>query len=139
MTTAPSEALKLYGTEQEVPPARTLSAGALTAWLHCVAAEAAQDNVTLNVLKPPPFWRSLPDTGRVRSGSAPAPGGVAAPLARTGPEDRHLPPASEVLSAEEVAAVAAFHLSDRARGVYGRTLEMGAAMAVRRRPNEAGA
>ncbi|MDE0213647.1 MAG: SDR family NAD(P)-dependent oxidoreductase [Deltaproteobacteria bacterium] len=118
---------------------RAATAGALTAWLHCVAAEAAQDNVTLNVLKPPPFWRSLPDTGRVRSGSAPAPGGVAAPLARTGPEDRHLPPASEVLSAEEVAAVAAFHLSDRARGVYGRTLEMGAAMAVRRRPNEAGA
>ena len=33
MTTAPSEALKLYGTEQEVPPAQTLSAGALTASL----------------------------------------------------------------------------------------------------------
>ena len=33
MTTAPSEALKRYGTEQEVPPAQTLGAGALTASL----------------------------------------------------------------------------------------------------------
>ena len=33
MTTAPSEALTLYGTEQEAPEARTLSAGALTATL----------------------------------------------------------------------------------------------------------
>ena len=33
MTTAPSEALKLYGTEQEAPAARTLSAGALSASL----------------------------------------------------------------------------------------------------------
>ena len=33
MTTAPSEALTLYGTEQERPEARTLTAGALTAEL----------------------------------------------------------------------------------------------------------
>ena len=33
MTTAPSEALTLYGTEQERPEARTLAAGALTATL----------------------------------------------------------------------------------------------------------
>ena len=33
MTTAPSEALKLYGTEQEAPAARVLGAGALTASL----------------------------------------------------------------------------------------------------------
>ena len=33
MTTAPSEALKLYGTEDEVPPVQTLRAGALTASL----------------------------------------------------------------------------------------------------------
>ena len=33
MTTAPSEALTLYGTEQEAPEARTISAGALTATL----------------------------------------------------------------------------------------------------------
>ena len=33
MTTAPSEALTLYGTEQEAPAARTLAAGALTASL----------------------------------------------------------------------------------------------------------
>ncbi|MDE2991117.1 MAG: hypothetical protein OXU21_08635, partial [Chloroflexota bacterium] len=33
MTTAPSEALALYGTEQEAPEARTLRAGALTAEL----------------------------------------------------------------------------------------------------------
>ena len=48
MTTAPSEALKLYGTEQEVPAARTLRAGALTAvldagklrWIRFGGAEA---------------------------------------------------------------------------------------------------
>ncbi len=33
MTTAPTEALKLYGTEEEPAAARTLSAGALTAEL----------------------------------------------------------------------------------------------------------
>ena len=33
MTTAPTEALKLYGTEQEAPAARTLRAGALSAEL----------------------------------------------------------------------------------------------------------
>ena len=33
MTTAPSEALTLYGTEQEAPEARTITAGALTATL----------------------------------------------------------------------------------------------------------
>ncbi len=33
MTTAPSEALRLYGTEEEAPAARTLGAGALTATL----------------------------------------------------------------------------------------------------------
>ncbi len=33
MTTAPSEALTLYGTEQEAPEARTITAGALTAEL----------------------------------------------------------------------------------------------------------
>ena len=48
MTTAPSEALKLYGTEQEAPAARTLSAGGLTAaldagklrWIRYGGAEA---------------------------------------------------------------------------------------------------
>ncbi len=48
MTTAPSEALKLYGTEQEAPAARILSAGALTAsldagkvrWIRCGGTEA---------------------------------------------------------------------------------------------------
>ncbi len=48
MTTAPSEALKLYGTEQEAPAARTLGAGALTAsldagklrWIRFGGAEA---------------------------------------------------------------------------------------------------
>ena len=83
---------------------RAATGGALTAWLHCVAAEAARDDVTLNVLKPPPFWRR------------PAP--------------------SEVLSAGEIAAVAAFFLSDRARGVYGRTFELGAAGAPGRLPND---
>lgn len=123
-------------TEESV---RTATGAALAAWLHCVAAEVAQDNVTLNVLKPPPFWRSPAAAGRVRSESAPAPGGVGAPRAGTAPEDRYPPRASEVLSAGEVAAVAAFLLSDLARGVCGRTLEMGAATGVRRRPNEAGA
>ena len=48
MTTAPSEALRLYGTEDEVPPAQTLGAGALTAsldagklrWIRFGGAEA---------------------------------------------------------------------------------------------------
>ena len=48
MTTAPSEALKLYGTEQKAPTARTLTAGALTAeleagklrWIRYGGAEA---------------------------------------------------------------------------------------------------
>ena len=118
---------------------RAATAGALTAWLHCVAAEAARDGVTLNVLKPPPFWRRPTPTAGVRPESDPATGGVCPPLAGTGPEDKGPSRASEVISAGEVAAVAAFLLSDLARGVCGRTLKMGAATAVRRRPDEAGA
>lgn len=105
---------------------RAVTGAALAAWLHSVAVEAARDNVTLNVLKPPPFWRRVAATGRGRPESDPAPGVAGGPLAGTGPEHRHPPLASEVLSAEEVAAVAAFHISDRARGVYGRTLDLGA-------------
>lgn len=112
-----------HGAEESV---RAATGAALTAWLHCVAAAAARDNVTLNVLKPPPFWRRPADGGRVRAESGPAPGGVSPALAGTCPEDKDPPPASAVLSAEEVAAVAAFLLSDRARGVYGRTLGLDA-------------
>lgn len=98
------------GTEGSL---RAATGAALAAWLHYVAAEAAQDNVTLNVLKPPPIWRRHAPTGRAELESA-----------------------SEALSTEEVAAVAAFLLGDRARGVYGRTLELGAVLALRRRPGE---
>ena len=74
-----------------------VAAAALPTWLRSVAAEVAADNVTLNVLEPPP---------------ARAPGPVGA---------------GEVLSASEVAAVAAFLLSERARGWYGSTIRLGAA------------
>lgn len=120
------------GAEESV---RAATGAALTAWLHCIAAEAARDNVTLNVLTPPPFWRRPAPAGRVRPESGQAPGGVGPALADTVPEDGDSPRASDVLSSEEVAAVAAFLLSDRARGVYGRTLELGAAMAPGRHPN----
>ena len=48
MTTAPTETLRLYGTEEEVPPARMLRAGALTAaldagklrWIRVAGVEA---------------------------------------------------------------------------------------------------
>ncbi len=113
---------------------RAATDAALTAWLHGVATEAAQDNVTLNVLKPPPFWRRPIRAGRVRPESDPAPGEPEPPPAGTAIGDRRPCRESDVPSAGEVAAVAAFLLSDCARSVYGRTLELGAVMS--RLPND---
>ena len=115
---------------------RSVAGAALTAWLRWVAAEVAQDNVTLNVLKPPPFWRRPAPAGRVPDKSVPDKSGVSLPLAGAGPQDTDPPPASGTLSPGEIAAVAAFLLSDRARGVRGRTIELGAAMTRRRLPND---
>ena len=61
----------------------SVTGAALSAWLESTAADAAGDNVTLNVLKP------------------------------------------ASLSVPEVAGVATFLLSDRAGGLYGKTIEMG--------------
>lgn len=76
---------------------------ALPAWLPSVAAEVARETVTLNVLKPGPLWKTA----------------GAHPLA----------PAGEV-TVSEVAAVATFLLSDPARGLCGRTIELGAAASL---------
>ena len=88
----------------------------MPAWLQSVAAEVARENVTL-VLKPAPVWRTTGDKDPPAAGPMPGPAG-------------------ETLSVSEVAAVAAFLLSDPARGLYGRTIEFGSGSAVslRRRP-----
>ena len=95
----------------------SVTSAALPAWLQSVAAEVARENVTLNVLKPAPVWRTTGDKDPPPAGPRPGPAG-------------------ETLSVSEVAAVAAFLLSDPARGLYGRTIEFGSGSAVslRRRP-----
>ena len=80
----------------------SVNSAALPAWIHSVAPEAARENVTLNVLMPAPAWRPMGPEPE-QADSVPTYGG-------------------ETLSA---AAVAAFLLSDCARGVYGRTIELG--------------
>ena len=97
----------------------SVTSAALPAWLQSVAAEVARENVTLNVLKPAPVWRT--------TGDKDPPAGL-----RPGPA------AGETLSVSEVAAVAAFLLSDPARGLYGRTIEFGggSAVSLRRRPQD---
>ncbi len=122
----------LDGTEDSV---RAVAGAALTAWLRSVAAEVARDNVTLNVLRPPPFWRRPAPTGRVPAESGSHTSGVSPPLAGAGPVERHPPQAHDTLSPEEIAAVAVFLLSDRARGVRGRTIELGADTTPRRIPH----
>ena len=95
----------------------SVTSAALPAWLQSVAAEVARENVTLNVLKPAPVWRTTGDKDPPVASPRPAPAG-------------------ETLSVSEVAAVAAFLLSDPARGLYGRTIEFGSggAVSLRRRP-----
>ncbi len=80
----------------------SVASAALHAWLRSAAGEAARENVILNVLVPGPVRRPV------------VPGAGPAGFAPTA-----------TLSAVEVAAVAAFLLSDRASGLYGRTLELG--------------
>lgn len=91
---------------------------ALRAWLQSVAAEVVGENVTLNVLKP----------ARVRRIAAP--GGGVPPRA-----GRHPVPADDTLAVSDVAAIAAFLLSDPARELYGRTIELGGAGTVSVRPD----
>lgn len=86
----------------------SVAGAALPAWLQSVAAEVAGENVTLNVLKPAPVRKTM------------APDDKGPPHAASGP-----PSAGETLSAPEVAAVAAFLLSEPARGLYGSTIEFG--------------
>ncbi len=87
----------------------SVASTALPAWLQSVAAEVARENVTLNVLKPAPVWKTA--------------------------GDRDPAPAGEI-TVSEVAAVATFLLSDPARGLYGRTIEVGAAVSLQRRPKD---
>ncbi len=87
----------------------SVAGAALPAWLQSVAAEVAGENVTLNVLKPAPVWKTAGD---------------------------HDPPPAGELTVAEVAAVATFLLSDPARGVYGRTIELGTAVPLPRRPRD---
>ena len=98
----------------------SVTSAALPAWLQSVAAEVARENVTLNVLKPAPVLRTMAsgDKDPPRAGSRPARG--------------------ETLSVSEVAAVAAFLLSDPARGLYGRTIEFGSrsAVSLQQRPQD---
>ena len=96
----------------------SVTSAALPAWLQSVAAEVARENVTLNVLKPAPVRRT---TGDKDPPAGPRPA-----------------PASETLSVSEVAAVAAFLLSDPARGLYGRTIEFGSrsAVSLQQRPQD---
>ena len=97
----------------------SVTSAALPAWLQSVAAEVARENVTLNVLKPAPVWRTTDKD----------------PASASGPRPE---PADETLSVSEVAAVAAFLLSDPARGLYGRTIEFGSrsAVSLQQRPQD---
>lgn len=87
----------------------SVTGAALSAWLATVAAEVAGDNVALNVLKPAPVSRTA--------------GGASCDARPAG--CRH-PAAGEPLSVTEVAAVAAFLLSEPAGALHGKTIELGA-------------
>ncbi len=94
------------GAERQL---HSVTGAALSAWLEVVAAEAAEDNVALNVLKPAPVSRTA---GRTcgRDGG------------RTGSRN---PATGDALSVSRVAAVAAFLLSDPAGALSGRIVELG--------------
>ena len=106
------------GIEKHV---HSVTSAALPAWLQSVAAEVAGENVTLNVLTPAPV--RIP----VASGRREEP--------RAGFRSAY---ADETLSVTEVAAVAAFLLSDRARGIWGRTIALGgnSTVSLRRRSED---
>ena len=89
----------------------SVTGAALSAWLETVAAEVAGDNVALNVLKPAPVSRTA-TSGRSRGCDAHPAGWRPAA-------------AGESLSVPEVAAVAAFLLSDPGGALCGRTVELG--------------
>ena len=89
----------------------SVTGAALSAWLETVAAEVARDNVTLNVLKPAPVSRTA-TSARSRGCDA-------------RPASCRPPAAGESLSISEVAAAAAFLLSDPGGALCGKTIELG--------------
>ncbi len=93
------------GIERHV---HSVTSAALPAWLRSVATEVAGENVTLNVLMPAPVRVTVAIGGAQRPPAVPPPA-----------------LADDTLSATEVAAVAAFLLSERARGLCGTTIELG--------------
>ena len=89
----------------------SVTGAALSAWLETVAAEVAGDNVTLNVLKPAPVSRTAGKTAP--RGCDELPPGCRSPAG------------GGSLSVTDVAAVAAFLLSEPAGALCGKTIELG--------------
>ena len=89
----------------------SVTGAALSAWLEVVAMEVAGDNVTLNVLRPAPVSRTTRGSPTTRCEEPPT--------------DSRPPEAGNTLLVSEVAAVAAFLLSDPAGGLCGKTIELG--------------
>ena len=91
----------------------SVMAAALSAWLQSIAANLAEDNVIVNVLRPPRMSKTTetgaafsPRYGRSRRGSMPA-------------------TADGTLSVRQVAAFATFLLSNLASGVSRKDMEFG--------------
>ena len=85
----------------------------LSAWLESIAVDLAKDNVNVNLLRPAPVSKI---TGREFEGDS----------GHTKPQRSFMPmPADDTLSVQQVAATAAFLLSEPASGVYGRAIELG--------------
>ncbi len=87
----------------------SVTGAALSAWLEAVAAELAEDNVAMNVLKPAPVSRTA---------------GRSCGCGETGTGSRD-PADGDSLSVSRVAAVAALLLSDPAGALSGRIVELG--------------
>ena len=85
----------------------------LSAWIESIAVDLAKDNVTVNLLRPAPVSRTA---GRENEGAS----------RHTKPQRSFMPmPADDTLSVQQVAATAAFLLSEPASGVYGRAIGLG--------------
>ena len=101
---------RIAGTSAERQLYSVMSA-ALSAWLETVVADVAKDNVTLNVLKPAPLSRTS-GSGTSQDYDQQRPGS-------------NLGSMGETLSVSQVAAVAAFLLSEPAGGICGRSIDLG--------------